>query len=40
MIDALNKLITNVILPILPIIILFFVITLIENKNGKRDNKS
>lgn len=39
MIDALNKLITNVILPILPIIILFFILTLIENKNNKRDNE-
>ncbi len=39
MIDAIHTLIKDVILPISPIIILFFVVTLIENKNNKRDNK-
>ena len=37
MIDAIHTLIKDVILPISPIIILFFVVTLIEN--GKRNNK-
>ena len=39
MIDALHTLIKDVILPISPLIILFFVVTLIENKNNKRDNE-
>ena len=40
MIDAIHALIRDVILPISPIIILFFVITLIENsKSNKRDNE-
>lgn len=39
MIDAIHTLIKDVILPISPLIILFFVVTLIENKNNKRDNE-
>ena len=40
MIDAIHTLIKDVILPISPIVILFFAVTLIENKNNKNHNKS
>ena len=39
MIDAIHTLIKDVVLPISPIIILFFILTLIENKNNKKDNE-
>lgn len=39
MIDAIHTLIKDVILPILPIIILFAIVGIMENNKNKRDNK-
>ena len=39
MIDVIHALIKDVILPILPIIILFAIVGIMENNKNKRDNK-